>query len=177
MLFAPETETVKGAHFSDDRAYRYALWRTWDEAAGFVMFIGLNPSTADERADDPTIRRCIGFAKAWGYGGIAMLNLFAFRATDPKVMLAASDPVGPENDEWLMNYYETAGMTIAAWGAHGAYRGRDRAVCELRRRDPNAKTDTLGECLYCLGRTKHGQPRHPLYLPKDMKPQRFVIAD
>ena len=88
--------------FSPCRRYRYTLWRAWDMFnPGYVMFIGLNPSTADEVQDDPTIRRCIGYAKEWGYGAFCMTNIFAFRATDPRVMKAQADPVGPENDKWL----------------------------------------------------------------------------
>ena len=86
----------KGARFSESRTHRYALWRIWEKGAPMVMFVGLNPSTADETQDDPTIRRCIDFAKRWGYGGLYMLNIFAFRATNPKDMKAAADPVGPD---------------------------------------------------------------------------------
>lgn len=95
--------------FSEDRAFRYTLWREWDvdsltgcaddlpHGHQFAQFIGLNPSTADETRDDPTIRRCIGFAKLWGYGALCMTNLFAFRATKPRDMRQAADPIGPEN--------------------------------------------------------------------------------
>lgn len=150
-----------GAQFSDDRIYRYALWRTWNEGAGHVMFIGLNPSTADETQDDPTIRRCIGFAKSLGYGGIYMLNLFAFRATDPLVMKAATDPVGPANNDELRRYAESSSFIVAAWGCHGDYLKRD---IWARMNLPN---------LHHLGLTKAGQPRHPLYLRADTKPMRY----
>ena len=86
------------AKLSECRKYRYALWRTWDETKPHVMIIGLNPSTADETKDDPTITRCINFAKSWGYGGVCMANLFAYRATEPTVMKGSTDPVGTEND-------------------------------------------------------------------------------
>jgi len=95
-LFATN-EVVSGATFSTDRVYRYALWRVWDAALPSFVVIGLNPSTADETENDPTIRRCIGFAKREGCGGLVMLNLFAVRATDPRVMMAHPEPIGPDN--------------------------------------------------------------------------------
>lgn len=147
-----------GAQFSSCRTYRYALWRTWDKSCGHAMFVGLNPSTADETVDDPTIRRCVGFARSWGYGGIYMLNLFAFRATDPKVMKAASDPIGPENNEILIMYSHSAGIVVAAWGVHGRHMERDGWAC-----------DWLPQ-LHHLGLTKDMHPRHPLYLKGDTKP-------
>jgi len=122
------------------------------------MFIGLNPSTADETTDDPTIRRCIGYARDWGYAGLSMLNLFAFRATSPEDMKAAEDPVGPDNDCALTDMAEFAEVIIAAWGAHGTHLGRDKKV---RKIIPN---------LHYLKMTKGGFPCHPLYLPKGLKP-------
>jgi hypothetical protein len=142
------------AAFSADRTYRYQLRRVWDEGP-LVSFIGLNPSTADETVDDPTIRRCIAFAQRWGYGGLVMVNLFAFRATDPRNMRAAADPVGPLNDRHLEAVYWETAMLVAAWGAHGSYRGRDAEVIRL-----------LGTML-ALGFTKGGHPRHPLYVRAD----------
>jgi hypothetical protein len=126
-----------GAVFSECRTYRYMLWRRWKEdkqVTGFgpdaiefdspshmVAFIGLNPSTADETQDDPTIRRCIGFAKSWGFRGMMMLNLFAFRATDPKDMKAAADPIGPDNDRHIRVASSILPQTICCWGTHGAF--------------------------------------------------------
>lgn len=135
----------------------------WKSDPRMVMFIGLNPSTADETTDDPTIRRCIGFAKRWGYGGIWMTNLFALRATDPKVMLAHPEPVGPENDERLLHWYSRSNLVIAAWGQHGKHRGRARQILK-KLRD-----------LYCLGRTRDGHPRHPLYVKGDTEPIPFDL--
>ena len=152
---------IKGAQFSKCRTWRYALWRTWDNDKSHVMFIGMNPSTADETNDDPTIRRCINYAKAWGYGGIYMLNLFAFRATDPREMKAAADPVGPENISYLKVYHETAGITLACWGAHGHFMRQGELI------------ETILDNLYCLGVTKTGHPRHPLYLKANLKPIPF----
>ncbi|MBL8224715.1 MAG: DUF1643 domain-containing protein [Chromatiales bacterium] len=148
-----------GAEFSPCRLYRYALWRIWDPAAGTVNFIGLNPSTADEQIDDPTIRRCIGFARDWGYGGLVMTNLFAFRATEPAVMKAAEEPVGPDNDVRIAECARKAAVVIAAWGQHGSHRGRDRFV-----RGQIAR-------LHYLRLTKGGHPGHPLYLPAGLLPQ------
>lgn len=125
------------------------------------MFIGLNPSTADEVNDDPTIRRCIAFAKSWGYGSLCMTNLFAFQATKPDDMKAAADPVGPDNDRHLIELARGAGVVIAAWGANGTHLGRNVIV---RSMIPN---------LHCLKKTSAGHPGHPLYLRADLKPIPF----
>ena len=142
------------------RTYRYSLWREFDDVANqdYAMFIGLNPSTADEVNDDATITRCIAFAKSWGYGALCMVNLFAYRATVPADMLAAVDPVGPDNDAQLVELARNAGVVVAAWGTNGTHLGRDQAVREMI---PN---------LHCLRKTKHGHPGHPLYLPKNLVP-------
>jgi hypothetical protein len=123
----------------------------------------LNPSTADEIKDDPTIRRCRNFAKAWGFDALCMANLFAFRTKDPAEMMRAPDPIGPENDHWLQNLSADAGITIAAWGVPGKFRGRDEEVLQILQ-EPN-----------CLGVTKDGFPRHPLYVKADTKPFRYCI--
>lgn len=150
-LFKKEID--KGATFSPCRYYRYLLWRTWgDEPPS--MFIGLNPSTADETKDDPTIRRCINFATAWGCGGIVMTNIFAFRATLPAVMKGAFDPIGPDNLRSLQEAAARCSPRVACWGVHGEYLGQGNRVQELI------------DDLQCFGLTKHGFPKHPLYLPK-----------
>lgn len=146
-----------GAQFSCDRRYRYSLWRTWERGYGHVLFIGLNPSTADENKDDPTIRRCIGFAKDLGYGGINMLNIFAFRATNPKELMKAKEPIGKKNNHYLKMYCDPIGLNVACWGSWGLYMNRGREVLDL-----------LGiDCLHCFGFTTNTQPKHPLYLKKD----------
>src|SRR3989304_2617282 len=152
---------TQGAQLSADRLYRYALWRTWDEGDGHAMFIGLNPSTADETVDDPTIRRCIGFARSMGYGGIYMLNLCAYRSTDPRALERVDDPIGPENLQFIEKYAKAAGRVIAAWGNHGWSRGWEtmRLLC------------SLGVDVWCLGQTKRGHPKHPLYLRADTQLQ------
>lgn len=147
-----------GAIFSACRLYRYALWRTWDDALPMVLFIGLNPSTADVEHNDPTARRCIGFAQRWGYGGVYMTNLFAYKATQPAQLKAAAEPIGPKTDTWLMRLYHSTDVAIAAWGNHGNFRGRDRIVRQMLPR------------LHYLRLTQQGQPAHPLYLKADLQP-------
>jgi hypothetical protein len=153
--------SLTSALISDCGRYRYELIRQWDEGLPPLTFIMLNPSTADATLDDPTIRRCIRFARERGFGVLRVLNLFAFRATDPAQMRAQDDPVGPDNDKHLRSAITGArdakAPVIAAWGVHGAYKGRDVTVRALAR-----------ECdvsLTCLGRTRDGHPRHPLYVP------------
>lgn len=128
------------------------------------MFVGLNPSTADETNDDPTIRRCIAFAKSWGHEALCMTNLYAFRATDPNDMFAAKEPIGAQNDSFLRDMASRAGIVIAAWGVHGAHRGRGTAVQKML------------SPLHVLKLTKDGHPSHPLYLKKDLQPFPWVVA-
>lgn len=139
------------------REYRYELRRQWDEGASTVVWVMLNPSTADEVSDDPTIRRVVSFSKGWGFRECVVLNLFAMRATQPAALLTAVDPVGPENDAklklWAMAGYEM----IAAWGAVPK-RLRSRVGEVLR---------ITGRTFTCLGETKDRQPRHPLYVRGD----------
>lgn len=144
----------RSAVFSPCRTWRYSLKRVWCGGPPLVV-IGLNPSTADETKDDPTIRRCIGFARREGCGALIMLNLFAFRATDPRVMKAAADPVGPQND--AVTAETCAGRkVVAAWGHHGRFRERDLAVVRA--------LGAMGVSVLALGTTKDGSPRHPLYV-------------
>lgn len=151
-----------GAEFSGCRAYRYTLWREWDASLPTVNFVGLNPSTATETVDDPTIRRCVRFAQDWGYGRLFVTNIFAFRATDPADMKRAADPIGPDNGRWLRETARSAGLVIAAWGAHGEWRGRGPYVLTRLQVD--------GIAVHCLGVTKDGHPKHPLYLRADTRP-------
>ena len=175
MLF----DTVrKSANISPDGLYRYSLHRDWradDERPYWVTFIMLNPSTADADLDDPTIRRCIGFAKRMGGTGLAVVNLYAYRATKPADMLAATDPVGPKND-WALAMFLSMALdhgfpVIAAWGANA----RADRVAEVRAMHGAQR-------LQCLGITKDGAPRHPLYLRADAElmplsePGRLVSA-
>ena len=122
------------------------------------MFIGLNPSTADEVENDRTISRCISYAKQWGYGGIIMANLFAFRTSSPAEMIASSDPVGPENDRWLKALASQARMIVAMWGNSGTFRNR---AFEVTKMFPEVR---------CLRVTDAGQPHHTRGLPNGLLP-------
>lgn len=155
---------TSGAVFSPCRHYRYVLWGWWDKDKPYLMVIGLNPSTADETKDDPTIRRCKRFASDWGYGGLCMVNLFAIRATKPNDMLIHPSPIGENNDKWLERLSDKAGMVLAAWGNHGSHMGRNWDVRRLIERTNQMK---------CLGTTKSAQPRHPLYVKADITPILF----
>lgn len=152
-----------GATFSEDRVFRYRLWRTWAEGMPrTLVVIGLNPSTADETMNDPTIRRCIQFAKREGCGSLVMLNLFAFRATDPVALrrryVAGWDCVGPLNDSAIIDACTLPQVVVvAAWGGLGKLGGRDEQVLKILR--------ARGVRVHCLGLTKLDTPRHPLYLP------------
>lgn len=147
------------AIFSPDRIYRYALTRYWKKSKPYAMFICLNPSTANETEDDPTVRRCIRYSIDWGYGGFVMTNLFGLRATDPKKMLAHPEPIGPDNDKWIKTLGDGAGIIVAGWGAMGNHLNRDQEIKEL-----------LDNQLNYLALTKKGLPRHPLYLKKSLRP-------
>jgi hypothetical protein len=149
----------RDAIISDCGRYRYRLSRVWDECDPVLVWVMVNPSTADALTDDPTIRRCISFARDWGYGGIVVVNLFALRATDPAALntFAPNDPIGPLNNDHLLE--AVAGEdVVCAWGASipDYWRHRPRGVVELMRQH--------GAHLHHLGLTKSGQPRHPLYL-------------
>jgi hypothetical protein len=173
--------TDKGAVMSSCGKYRYLLWREWrgvapkenwrwlgaKDGAGHelgepkaCLFVMLNPSTADADQDDPTIRRCVSFAKRFGFDRLEVVNLFAYRATDPKEILAMTgpgDPIGYRNQELIEKCAAEAGLVICAWGAHGSHIDHDQTVLGW-----------LGEGeKFCLGRTKDGHPKHPLYLPHD----------
>ena len=147
----------KNATFSDCRKYRYALSRTWDGKKKTVLFIGLNPSTADENIDDPTIRRCINYAQNWGYGSLLMVNLFAYRATIPTELKNVKNPIGNDNDLHITELLKKADLAVATWGNEGSLLNRDKDVKKII---PN---------LMCLNINKSGQPAHPLYQKKDLK--------
>jgi hypothetical protein len=155
-----------GAAFSRDSRYRYRLWRRWDRSRPAIAFCMLNPSMADARRDDPTIRRCMGFARDWGYGGIEVVNIFALRATDPHELQLARDPVGPRNDAFMLRAADCLPVVIA-WGVHGAL--RDRQAKALALFGPRTR-------LLALGRTRSGAPRHPLYLRRDAEPMEYLLA-
>ncbi len=161
MAASEPTRNSDAAYISDDGQYRYSLTREVAPGAryGTCTFVMLNPSTADATQDDPTIRRCIGFACAWGFERLKVVNLYAYRATNPRDLWLADDPVGPENDHVLSLVFGGSDLLIAAWGCH-------------------AKTERVDEILawpirprLCLGLTKDGAPRHPLYLPASAIPR------
>lgn len=150
------------ATFSECGRYRYWLQRTVAAAPGKAVFVMLNPSTADEAQDDPTIRRCIDFARRWGYGSMEVVNLFAWRSPDPQELRVQSvyeDVIGSENDEYLTAKAAVADVVVCAWGVDGEFMRRGREVAWM--------LAGAGVQLMCLGRTKSGQPKHPLYLRHD----------
>ncbi len=153
------------ATFSVCGRYRYTLERDLG-GERHCTFIMLNPSTADALNDDPTIRRCIGFARSWGMGRLVVVNLFAYRATKPANMRREGYPVGEHNSEAILSATkvsrETGGLIVAAWGTHGGFRDRDREVM--------AELSIVGDTVVCLGVTAAGFPRHPLYVRADQKP-------
>ena len=155
---------TKSAVIDPSGKYRYLLTRTWDEDEPYALFVMLNPSTADAEQDDPTIRRCIDFATRWGYGGLRVVNVFAYRSTDPKTLLNVADPVGPDNYRYISAAIKYAGVVIAAWGASGPHiKEAYDTVYEIAR--------YLKIPIHVLGVTKNSMPKHPLYIPKLMMPK------
>ena len=152
------------ANISSCGRYRYDLSRTWDTAKPAVLFVGLNPSTANESIDDPTIRRLIGYAQQWGYGRLLVGNLFALRSPTPTSLFSAPNPVGnPANDAALLRLTGQAELIVAAWGNDGVYLNRSHDVQDLLKSYP----------LHCLKKNKSGEPSHPLYLKKILRPIPF----
>ena len=150
----------KGAIFSDCGKYRYILWRKWNKRKPSVMIIGLNPSKADDKIDDPTVRRCISFAKTWGYGSLYVTNLFAFKATNPVDMLNEKKPVGAENDKYIKEYQDKVDKVVLAWGNYGSFKNRNKEILKII------------ELPHCLRINKKGEPSHVLYLNKTLKPRK-----
>jgi hypothetical protein len=165
----------KGA-ILDAPDYRYLLWRSWSlppkmEDAKICMFMMLNPSTADACEDDPTIRRCINFAKnTFECDALVVANLFAVRATDPRVLLTHPHPVGPLNDDYIEAAVDISSVVVCAWGTKGDIKhwGGERRGSEWALKLMRIHPRTV-----CLGRTKHGHPKHPLYLANNTEPTMF----
>lgn len=153
-----------GARFSACGLYRYSLWRFWDEQRPRIHFLMLNPSTADAELNDPTIERCSRRARALGYGGLIVSNLFAYRATDPRALRRLArhggDPIGPDNDQAIQDAASGAVVTLCAWGRHGGLLERDAAVIQLLRDHPTVALET----------NEDASPSHPLYLPYSLQP-------
>lgn len=168
-MLEPAFQEEKGAAFSPCRRYRYRLWRKWNPSKESACFVLLNPSTADEKENDPTVERCQRRAVQMGFGGIEVVNIFAFRATDPAVMKNAEHPIGEDNDAAIIDAAVGSGMIICGWGEHGAHLGRGVDVLTLLLHAP-----ITASRLYHLGRNASGQPRHPLYVPYSVKPMRFA---
>lgn len=163
-------DVAAGASFSKCERYRYTLWRTWVEDKARALFIMLNPSTADESKLDNTVTRCKGYAEAWGYGGLVVCNIFAYRATKPEDMKAQDDPVGKGNDAIILSaarsITEDGGVVICAWSQHGKMMQRAQSVRTMLF---NASIK-----MHYLRMGAGGMPHHPLYLPKDLTPTEWV---
>ena len=145
-------KTVQGGT-NLEGAYRYTLWRVWNEQLPRILFVLLNPSTADAERDDPTLLRCFGFALREGCGSLEIVNLFALRSAQPALLKTVHDPIGPENDRTIVEAARRANRIVLGWGTHGSCLGRDKAVLHLLAPYP----------LSCLAHTRAGQPKHPLY--------------
>ena len=151
--------------FSKSKLYRYSLRRTW--ALGSrkqVLFIGLNPSSADSESDDPTIRRCVQFASSWGFNSLEVVNLFAFRATNPKDLFAEPRPEGIYNDSWIKKADQRSSLSVACWGSAGIYRNRSEIIMDL--------VDNL----FCINTNKDNTPSHPLYLNSKLTPRPYTLG-
>ena len=157
-----KADAASEAVYSDCLSYRYLLTRIWNPAGPKALFVMLNPSTATEVQNDPTVERCERRARTLGFGAFRVTNIFAWRDTDPKNMRAAADPVGPANDAAIVDSTQWADCIVAAWGTHGAYLDRGLKVERLLR--------ATGHSLHVLGLTKHGHPQHPLYIGYDRQP-------
>lgn len=158
-----------GAYLDATSTYRYRLWRTIPGCSvppRRIAWIMLNPSTADASIDDPTIRRCLGYSLWWDFPHMTVVNLFALRSTDPKVLSKHADPVGPENNGHLVAVARCADLVLCSWGNHGALLDRAAHVRALLRAENIP--------LHCLRVSKTGQPVHPLYQAKTLKPVPFT---
>jgi hypothetical protein len=155
----------RNAVISDCGRYRYRLQRVWEPGRAFPLFVMLNPSTADAEVDDATIRSCVRLSKSWGYGGIEVVNLFAWRATDPADLMKAASPVGPLNDEYIRDALAYCDFALCAWGAHKLAVRRGQTVAGIVR---DSK-----EFAHCLGTTKAGAPKHPLYIKTGTRPMLY----
>lgn len=148
----------RSAQFDATGQYRYWLKREWDADQGAIALIMLNPSRADHRQDDPTLRRCLRLARQWQFGRFTVVNLFAYCTASPKILQTVAQPIGPDNDHHILQACQTANQIVLAWGNWGVLHQRDQAVLKL--------LHPYRDRLYCLGHNKTRQPRHPLYVPR-----------
>jgi len=155
----------RDAKFSADKQYRYLLTRVWDDELPVVTFVGLNPSYADDVEDDPTTKRCIEFAKKWRFGGIKLVNLFAYISTDRSVLKRVPDPIGAENNQFIVSTCRDSDLVVVAWGNDGALFGR---ASEVR---------TMLPVMMCLDINKSGEPKHPLYVKSDVLPYLYLTSN
>ncbi|NPD19924.1 DUF1643 domain-containing protein [Alterinioella nitratireducens] len=162
-------DAASEAVYSDCLAYRYSLTRVWDPAGPRLLYIMLNPSRATERQNDPTVERCERRARVLGYGAMRVMNIFAWRETDPRQLRRAADPVGAGNDALLLEGVAWADTVIAGWGVHGEHLGRGAAVAAL--------LHGAGREVRCLGLSKAGHPRHPLYIAYATQPVLWAIDE
>ncbi len=188
-----------GAVFDSSNCHRYMLWRNLIDTecgakqrggslqslshdgntARTACFIMLNPNRADELSNDPTIKRCIGFARGWGFFKIIVVNLFSIKAQTPALLRQMKVPlVGPSNDAFVLSAIEQSSMVVAAWGNHGSIGGRDEELLEFVETalgsNSALQSSPHHNGLYCLGLTKLRQPKHPLYLRASIEPVRFI---
>lgn len=164
MPFGLGATIKRTADFSPCRTWRYTLIREWDVKKPRLLFILLNPSTADEKKDDPTNRRGIDFAIQWGFGAVVFVNLFAIRSPDPLVIPKVKDPVGPDNDLYIAREAYRTNLIVCAWGTHGRFNNRDQVVTGHL---------AIHYELTCLGRNNDGTPQHPLYMLRTTAPVNY----
>jgi len=170
IALSTEKQVARRAVISPCKKYRYALHREWDDNLPMVFFIMLNPSTADGEIDDPTIRRCVAFAKSWGFGSMSVGNLFGFRATDPRELLKAEDPMGPENAKWNEVAADVAEMVVCAWGNAPILKAMQKRYGKAYQ-----PLSGLGQ-LHYIDLANDGTPKHPLYLRGDLQPKKYEVS-
>ncbi|MGB3669259.1 MAG: DUF1643 domain-containing protein [Phormidesmis sp.] len=161
----PVQSIERTAVFDSTGHYRYRLGRRWQPSGIEIAFVMLNPSRADAACDDPTLRACIQFAQRWNCAALSVVNLFGYRTPHPSELKQAQDPVGPENDAYVLQAVSEAEKVVLAWGNEGKLWARDRAM--LNQLTPHQHK------LYCIQRNRSGQPRHPLYIPRTLPLQKF----
>lgn len=165
MTALDSAKIQRSAEFDATGQYRYWLKREWATDKAAIALIMLNPSRADHRQDDPTLRRCISLAQHWQFGRLTVVNLFAYCTASPKILQAAAQPIGSDNDQHILDACHTASQIVLAWGNGGTLHQRDQAVLKLLK--------PFRDRLYCIGHNQTGQPRHPLYVPRQTSLQRW----